>query len=1386
MLIGAAVVAGLAVVGEGQTAAPGGAAKPSTTTTVASERSPSVLIVGSYERSQSSTRVQEDAVRAEIERAFPFARIRSDYIVSAVTLEEELSEELLASFATTLRLQHERQKFDLIVAVDTIAFRVLSGPGREMIAQTPLIFTGVTTSAAEVQKLGLNATGVYERIDALGSVQLAIALRPQTRKVLVVARGSVFAERLRAEAEGQLAKLMDVSVEWSKATTQQELVAEVLAAGPETVLLYLSFRDGKTGTWEVRGVRTDWARPAFGVFASNLSPSMVGGRVVDSRGQGRKAGEMAVRALSGEDVGTIAACEGCTNAVVVREPMLAKWGMAESLLPAGSRVVERMPGWVERHKSALSWVITASVLQAGVIALLLLHRQRRRIAEAELAASEASYRRIVETAREGIWVADTAWHTTFVNGTMAKMLGYAPEEMLGKHLFEFMDDEARADCERNMQRREAGIAEDHEFRLRCKDGSARWVTISTNAIMDDQGRFSGALAMVTDTTERRRAREEARAAEVMFRSTFEHAAVGMSNVTTDGRWVMMNDRLCQMLGYTREELMMRTFSEVTHPDDVEPNRRLFDSAIAGAGDTYSMEKRYIRKDGSVIWGMVTAAMVRDERGRPAYFISVVQDITPRKLAEAELVESRRVLEQAQKVGRIGSWAWEPREDGRLEWSDEVFRIFGLERSAFSERVEAFQECVHPDDRESVIAAYRDALAGGPAYSVDHRIVRPDGAVRWVHQEAEIEHDADGRPTRMIGVVQDITERADVQHFSDAQRRVLEKIASGAAIEQTAGLVVAMIQEQVSGAMGSVLRLDEEGRVQTVAAPLLPGAYNAAIEGVSIGSGVGSCGAAMVEKHRVVVTDIATDPLWAQYKGVAMEHGLRACWSEPILASDGSVLGSLAMYFKETRGPTARDIGVITTAAHLAGIAMQRARAEEARERTEATNRALLEANPDMMFRMDRAGRYVGYHATDASRLAVPPEKFLGRTVEEVLPPERAAECRTHLRALFATGMPQMYEYQVHRPNGEGGWWEVRMVRGQADEALLLLRDVTNRVLAERRVRESEQRLRLLVESTPLGVVYWDTEFRVTGWNPAAERMFGYSAEEARGKHVTFIVPEASRRYVSDILRGLLSNTGGFRGSNQNVRKDGMLLYCEWYNCPLVDATGKVIGIASVVEDVTENRLTQQRQDFMMAELDHRVKNNLAAVISLAEQTGRGSTGYKEFLDKFMGRVRAMSRMHSVLARSRWKGADLRTLVTQTLEAFGSGAAGKSAVTGESIMIGPRAAQAMAMALNELATNAMKYGALSNATGSVLVDWTVATEKGERQVSVRWEERGGPQVTPPERRGFGSQLIEGTIAYELRGTVRTEYAPSGVVCTMVAPLIEEIGPIEEEPTHVGSE
>ncbi len=1583
---------------------------------------PNILIVASYDKSAMSTLSQENAIRAALAERVPRARVRSEYL-SAVRKESDgPGPELLASMTQSLRLKIGSERFDLVMTIDSLAFEALSGPGRDLVDDRPVVFSGLTWDAKSVAAAHLNATGILERVDGAGTVELIQQLLPRTRTVLALCHGMAMADSNRREVEEQLMGLSGgPEVRWSGAATLDEVKREAEGLGPDSAILYIAFREVKGDVPGPEAHSVKWPVPAFGVYESNLRPSLVGGRMVSAGEEGREAGEIAARVVGGASPREIPIREN-KSLVVMNGPLMKRWGIAASMLPAGAVVRDPVAPWYAPLRENWRWAILVCALQLAVIAMLLANLVWRRRAERELrlsreryelaiqgtddgiwdwdinsdrtyrspryeqllgyepgelfdgdwswserlhpddrervgsrltahlergeaydeeyrlrmkdgtyrwfrslgkairdgggrpvrmagslreihdrkeaaerlreseeryrqtfntnqavklvidvetqqlvdvneaacgfygytrerlltmgifdinmapreelagridqaergsthfeanhrlasgevrnvevytgpfrmrgrrvlysiihdvternrarqaqAESEARYRRIVETAREGIWVVDTEWRTTFINAMMGQMLGYTPAEMMGRHLLDFMDDQAREECTRNMGRREEGIAEQHDFRFQRKDGSALWVMMSTNAITGEDGRFAGALAMVTDMTERRSAEEGAREAEKRFRTTFEHAAVGMSNVTLDGRWLMANDRLCEMLGRDRQTLMGINFAEVTHPDDLQENLRLLRRAIAGGGDRYALEKRYLRPDGTIVWAHVTASLVRDAQGRPEHLISVVQDISDRKRTEAALEDSRRLLEQAQEVGRIGGWTSDGTQGGMVEWSAEVSRIFGLNPGTFDGRADTFREMVHPEDRIRVAEEIRAAIAGERAYDFDHRIVRPDGAVRWVHEQAQIQRDDKGRVVRMIGVTQDITERAEAERFDAEQRRVLELMAAGAPLERTIEAIVRMIEGHAGpphGAIGSVLRLDELRRMRTVSAPGLPAAYCEAIEGVEIGPCVGCCGTAMYSKRRVVVEDIETDPLWAEYKELALRHGLRACWSEPIIGTDGSVLGSFAMYFKEKHGPSERDLAVISTAAHLAGIAMERARIEESRNRSEATNRALLAANPDLMFRLDREGRYLGYHAPDPRRLLVPPERFLGRVMEDVLPPDRAAECRENMEKMFTTGESQMYEYGVVRSDGSSGLWEVRVVQGMAGEALLLLRDVTEQKAAERRVRESEERLRLLVENTPLGVVYFDTEFRVTGWNPGAQRLFGHTEQEALGRHASFLVPDSARRSVGEVWRGLMLGKGGERSMNQNVRKDGALVFCEWYNSSLVDQSGRVIGVASVVEDVTERRRVQQRQDFMMAELDHRVKNNLAAVISLAEQTGRGAGTYREFLDKFMGRIRAMSRMHSVLARSRWQGADLRTLVTQTLEAFGSDSAGRATVDGESVMLGARAAQAMAMALNELATNAVKYGALSAPGGVVHVTWTSEGEGVSRILRLRWEESGGPTVARPEKRGFGSQLIEGAIAYELRGTVGVEFEPGGVVCTMVVPV-----------------
>jgi PAS domain S-box-containing protein len=254
---------------------------------------------------------------------------------------------------------------------------------------------------------------------------------------------------------------------------------------------------------------------------------------------------------------------------------------------------------------------------------------------------DGAYRKIVDQAHEGIWTIGSSGCTTFVNRRMAEMLGYTEAEMSGRPHTDFMFESDRPNGDVQMDLRRLGNRETWDQRYRRKDGSALW-TIASCCPLYDGERFIGALGMFTDITARKQLERALQQSEERFRGTFENAAVGMAHVSLDGRFLRVNRRLCEMLGYTLADLVPLSVTDVTHPDDLPAD--LVQSARVHRGEipTYTMEKRYRRKSGDYFWGELTVSLLRDEQGEPLNFISVVKDISERKRVNDELHASRAV------------------------------------------------------------------------------------------------------------------------------------------------------------------------------------------------------------------------------------------------------------------------------------------------------------------------------------------------------------------------------------------------------------------------------------------------------------------------------------------------------------------------------------------------------------------------------------------------------------------------------------------------------------------------------------------------------------------------------------------------------------------------
>ena len=305
------------------------------------------------------------------------------------------------------------------------------------------------------------------------------------------------------------------------------------------------------------------------------------------------------------------------------------------------------------------------------------------------------------------------------------------------------------------------------------------------------------------------------------------------------------------------------------------------------------------------------------------------------------------LAEGQRLARIGSWSFNP--SGFFDyWSPELFRICGLDPANGAPTRDEYLASVHPQDRECMAGTLDAMLLGGPGCDVKQRIVRADGELRHLRWVGVPRFDA-GVFKGFIGTAMDVTEQRRAEILVTGEKRLLEMIARGDSRAPILDACCRLFEELSSGSLCSILLLDPKtNRLRHGAAPSLPMNYTEAIDGLVIGPSVGSCGTAAYRAEPVIVSDIDTDPLWADYRDLALAHGLRACWSRPILSSERRVLGTFATYYREPRSPTPREHNIIEQITHLASIAVERKQAEDAlREQA-----ALLDLTRDTVFVRD--------------------------------------------------------------------------------------------------------------------------------------------------------------------------------------------------------------------------------------------------------------------------------------------------------------------------------------------------------------------------------------------------------------------------------------------------
>ncbi|AWN53776.1 PAS domain-containing protein [Methylobacterium sp. 17Sr1-1] len=460
---------------------------------------------------------------------------------------------------------------------------------------------------------------------------------------------------------------------------------------------------------------------------------------------------------------------------------------------------------------------------------------------------------------------------------------------------------------------------------------------------------------------------------------------------------------------------------------------------------------------------------------------------------------------------------------------------------------------------------------------------------------------------------------------------------------------------------------------------------------------------------------------------------------------------------------------------------QQSRSLAALRESEARFRHMADSAPALIWMTDDAGEivFVNLHY----------DYLFGRSTgtltegrwREIIHPDDLPGFEAAFESAFAARTPFRHATRVIDRHGATRWILCEGVARLDDHGRFLGYtgcnvDITEAKDAETALREGEERLRLALAAGRLGT--WEIDL-VSGQHRLSARsaeIFG-AAPLSHEAWTRTVHPE-DRTRIEAALADLLAGESEYR-TEFRIRPDGSSQ--RWVSAQAIvqrDAGGRARRVIGIHQEVTERKRAEEHLRLLVHELNHRVKNTLATVQSIAMQSLRGLDGPQAAGAKtaFEARLIALARVHDVLTRESWEGAELAEVVKDALAPLdGPGAPSRFAVGGPALRLPPRIALSIAMALHELATNAVKYGALSVPAGKVALSWSVA----DGCLSLRWQESGGPPVVPPTRTGFGSRLIERSLARELDGTVSLSFPREGVVCTIVAPLAEP-GALRPEP------
>lgn len=448
---------------------------------------------------------------------------------------------------------------------------------------------------------------------------------------------------------------------------------------------------------------------------------------------------------------------------------------------------------------------------------------------------------------------------------------------------------------------------------------------------------------------------------------------------------------------------------------------------------------------------------------------------------------------------------------------------------------------------------------------------------------------------------------------------------------------------------------------------------------------------------------------------------------------------------------------------------QRVLAERACRESEMRLRTFADSIAQFAWTADETGHVFWFNKRWYEYTGATPEEVEGGGWHKLLHPDHAERVIEKISICFKTGEAWEDTFKLRGRDGVYRWFLSRAMPIRDENGNISRWFGTNTdVTKEYEAAEKNAQLATIVSTSADAIISLSLEGEILSWNPGAERLLGYKAEEIIGKSEVILFPQG---YESELQAkySRLKEGGSLHCDSVRRHKDGSLVDVAVSAAPIQSPDGRLLGYSAVLQDITERKRADARMRLVTRELSHRTKNLLAVIVSMVRQTARLCTDVEAFQDELVQRLHAMSASHDLLVAEDWAGASLRQLINAVLEPFGGSFVNVVEADGPETFLNAHAIQNLALALHELATNAVKYGAMSVPSGRVNITWGLAGDgdKGTR-LKFTWAESGGPPVKRPQRTGFGHIVVQRVIGRALEADVSYQFAEPGVIWSISMP------------------